>query len=64
LQPQKKIADIIQSEEDVDLAVKMGKWMTDALVAKMTTHLQVPCHLLASFNHFITTSSSACQPFS
>ena len=36
-----KIADIIQSEEDVELAVKMGKWMTEALVAKMTTHLQV-----------------------
>jgi hypothetical protein len=36
-----KMADIIQTEEDVELAVKMGKWMTEALMAKMTTTLQV-----------------------
>ncbi len=36
-----KLADIIQTEEDVELAVKMGKWMTEALMAKMTTTLQV-----------------------
>jgi|688.fasta_scaffold361242_2 L-arabinose isomerase len=36
-----KIADIIQTEEDVEMAVKMGKWMTEALMAKMTTTLQV-----------------------
>jgi hypothetical protein len=42
-----KLADILQTEEDIELAVKAGKWMTEALVAKMTTHLQVPYPLLS-----------------
>lgn len=41
LQPNLKMADIIQTEEDIELAVRLGKWMTESLVAKMTTHLQV-----------------------
>ena len=35
------MGDIIESEEDIDNAIKMGRWITNALVAKMQTHLQV-----------------------
>ena len=34
------VGEIIETEEDVENAIKMGKWLTEAIIAKMQTHLQ------------------------
>ena len=39
------VGDIIESEEDIENAIRMGKWLTEALIAKMQTHLQVHTYL-------------------
>jgi len=57
------VGDIIESEDDVESAIKMGRWITEALIQKMQTHLQskVKTKLGPNFGSILSTQKKQIE---